>query len=92
MMINANSMAHLREQLGQYPQAVQSQKHLLTDRANPRDLRQDVHDDLYHMRITQSGNLGMKQALGGVGETDIRHDLKQLRTTHQAPSPIDVTA
>lgn len=85
--------------------AVQAQPSLVTDRANQRDLRPDLqaahnhfrlrHDDLYRMKITQSGNFsGVKQALDDQGkvQTDIHGDWKNMCATNQAPSPIDVTA
>ncbi|MBZ5705902.1 MAG: hypothetical protein LAN63_11145 [Acidobacteriia bacterium] len=120
MMINANSIAHLRVPFPQYGQTdptqtkrdfltlndtVQTQQGLGTDRANQPDLRTDLqeihnyyrlrHDDLFHMKITQNGNLsGVKQAPSDSGKIhkDIGGDLKSMCATNQAPSPIDVTA
>jgi hypothetical protein len=72
--------------------------------ANQRDLRQDLQEahnhfrprdnELYRMKITQSGNLpDVNPAPDDLGSThpDIR-ELKHMHTTNQAPSPIDVTA
>jgi hypothetical protein len=84
MMINANWMAHLRDQRDLQPRPQEVQNHF---RVRP--------EDLYRMKITQSDTpTEAKDAPDNSGGlyTHVRGDLKHMCATNQTPSPVDVTA
>ncbi|MBZ5598423.1 MAG: hypothetical protein LAN83_08875 [Acidobacteriia bacterium] len=103
MMINPNSLPHLRVPFPQYGQTDPGQiRRYITENSGLQQDLQEVqghfrvrHDDLFRMSITESGTpSGAKPALDDAGkvQTDIRGDLKNMCATNQAPRPVDVTA